>query len=248
MSVEDDWKSKSLCPYTARREPHEQHRLENDRGDGFTCPGWSAERQTITTRLDAGEGEKFAPDAFGHLTDMDLGFGVLRRAEVSEDRRTAELVIQVTSPTLMAKIQDGYGVYVQLKDGSIYAGITQEQLLRHREGDQPLPVPNEHPTTYDLVVDDLLARKALGIKRYGVALQPGNGRDNMRDFYEELLDATVYFRTEMEERKLRAQRESYPYPSGDSIVLGPEIFTDPDGKVISWKGVNYVPQDPGDIS
>lgn len=38
------------------------------------------------------------------------------------------------------------------------------------------------------------------------------------------------------------QVQEYPYPDGDFVVLGPELFTDRDGKVISWKGANYVPQ------
>jgi cytochrome oxidase Cu insertion factor (SCO1/SenC/PrrC family) len=35
----------------------------------------------------------------------------------------------------------------------------------------------------------------------------------------------------------------YPRQDGDFTVLGPEIFTDRAGDVISWKGVNYVRQD-----
>lgn len=32
----------------------------------------------------------------------------------------------------------------------------------------------------------------------------------------------------------------YPYPDGDSIVLGPEIFAAKNGDVITWKGERYV--------
>lgn len=34
-------------------------------------------------------------------------------------------------------------------------------------------------------------------------------------------------------------RLSYPHLSGDFLILGPEIFTDKDEKVISWQGSNY---------
>ncbi len=34
----------------------------------------------------------------------------------------------------------------------------------------------------------------------------------------------------------------YPYTEGDHLILGPEIFTDLEGKVICWKGVNYIKQ------
>ncbi len=38
------------------------------------------------------------------------------------------------------------------------------------------------------------------------------------------------------------QNQTFPYQDGDVTVLGPEIFTDAQGDVISWKGVNYVRQ------
>src|SRR5437868_14678023 len=36
---------------------------------------------------------------------------------------------------------------------------------------------------------------------------------------------------------------SYPHENGDTIVLGPQCFVAVDGSVLSWKGVNYVPQE-----
>lgn len=66
--------------------------------------------------------------------------------------------------------------------------------------DQALPVANNHPSIQDLVMADMVARKALGISRYGTALQPHNGRDALRDLYEELLDGCNYIRQLMYER------------------------------------------------
>lgn len=37
-------------------------------------------------------------------------------------------------------------------------------------------------------------------------------------------------------------KAEYPFESGDALVLGPELISQPDGSVISWKGQNYVPQ------
>lgn len=34
----------------------------------------------------------------------------------------------------------------------------------------------------------------------------------------------------------------YPHKDGDFTVIGPECFASPDGKVISWRGENYVRQ------
>lgn len=68
--------------------------------------------------------------------------------------------------------------------------------------EQPQPVPNARPLIHDQVCADLQARKAIGVERYGQALQPFNGRDAGRDAYEECLDMAVYLRqrrTESEE-------------------------------------------------
>lgn len=69
-----------------------------------------------------------------------------------------------------------------------------------REGDQALPVPNQLPAIQDLVMQDMAARKAIGIKRYGTALQPHNGRDSLLDAYEEALDLCNYLRQLIYER------------------------------------------------
>ena len=53
---------------------------------------------------------------------------------------------------------------------------------------------------HDLVCDDMQARKTIGIQRYGRALQANNGRDGLRDHYEELLDACAYARQLIYER------------------------------------------------
>jgi hypothetical protein len=46
----------------------------------------------------------------------------------------------------------------------------------------------------DQVADDLLARKAFGLEKYGTVLQTANGRNFLLDLYQELLDASVYAR------------------------------------------------------
>lgn len=51
-----------------------------------------------------------------------------------------------------------------------------------------------------LVVRDMVERDRVGRERYGVPLRAFNGRDGLRDLYEELLDAVVYLRQVLEER------------------------------------------------
>jgi hypothetical protein len=44
------------------------------------------------------------------------------------------------------------------------------------------------------------------------------------------------------------RQKKYPYLEGNTQVLGPEIFAALDGSVISWRGVNYVPQAQGPVA
>lgn len=66
--------------------------------------------------------------------------------------------------------------------------------------EQPSPVPNDHPPVVPQVVADLEQRMALGIRRYGVALQPFNGRNMLLDAYDEALDLAVYLKGALLER------------------------------------------------
>jgi hypothetical protein len=72
--------------------------------------------------------------------------------------------------------------------------------------EQPAPVPNDLPAVWDLVIEDMRQRDSLGLSRYGTRLQPHNGRDGLRDAFEEALDMVAYLRQEIEEREdLRAE-------------------------------------------
>lgn len=53
----------------------------------------------------------------------------------------------------------------------------------------------------DLVIADLRARAAEGLRRYGTPLQAHNGRDALLDAYEEALDLCAYLRQALEERR-----------------------------------------------
>ena len=66
--------------------------------------------------------------------------------------------------------------------------------------EQPAPVANDKPTVWPLVVADMQARDQLGRERYGVPLQPHNGRDALRDAYEEALDLCAYLKQALLER------------------------------------------------
>lgn len=65
---------------------------------------------------------------------------------------------------------------------------------------QPAPVSNTHPAVWPLVIEDMAARDAVGRERYGVPLQPHNGRDALIDAYQEALDLCAYLRQAIYER------------------------------------------------
>jgi len=66
--------------------------------------------------------------------------------------------------------------------------------------EQPAPIANDKPAVWGLVVADMQARDQLGRERYGVPLQPHNGRDALRDAYEEALDLCAYLKQALLER------------------------------------------------
>lgn len=72
-------------------------------------------------------------------------------------------------------------------------------MAEHTE--QPMPTPRpDVPSIQGAVRADLLLRELTGIERYGTPLQPHNGRDGLRDLYEELLDACCYIKQVIIER------------------------------------------------
>lgn len=56
------------------------------------------------------------------------------------------------------------------------------------------------PTLWDLVVVDMKGRDDFGTRKYGRPLAPHDGRDTLRDAYEEALDLAVYLRKALHER------------------------------------------------
>lgn len=66
--------------------------------------------------------------------------------------------------------------------------------------EQQAPKPSEGDV-WLLVLKDMEERRQHGIEKYGTPVQPYNGRDPLVDVYQELLDACVYIRQEIEQRR-----------------------------------------------
>lgn len=77
---------------------------------------------------------------------------------------------------------------------------------------QPDPTPNDFISAhgcyhqkiqggpFSLLGPDIIARQAQGLQTYGTALQPHNGRNQLIDAYQELLDALVYLEADLLEK------------------------------------------------
>jgi hypothetical protein len=69
---------------------------------------------------------------------------------------------------------------------------------------RPQQDPSEGKTSVtDLVLADIKERREQGIAKYGTELKTQNGRKALVDLYQELLDAVMYVRQAIEERKER---------------------------------------------
>ena len=108
----------------------------------------------------------------------------------------------------------------------------REEILGEQ---QPEPTRTNEPSAHDLVIADMAARKEFGLAKYGSLLQASNGRDNLQDLYEELLDLAVYLRNEIERRK--TTQVAMPFPLGmiDRLLgIAEEGIEVQDGTAASW--------------
>lgn len=78
--------------------------------------------------------------------------------------------------------------------------VTVGEPTKQRDGDQPLPKINDEPFVADALMEFIQHRKQVGIERYGTPLQPHNGRDCLRDAFEEAVDLATYLAQAIIER------------------------------------------------
>lgn len=57
------------------------------------------------------------------------------------------------------------------------------------------------------MIADINERRKIGVQRYGSELRPFNGRDALRDAYEEVLDLAMYLKQMMIEQGSDGTRE-----------------------------------------
>jgi len=83
-------------------------------------------------------------------------------------------------------------------------------LGRHdvRRWGEPPPTARDEslPIVHELVRADLLSRLEFGVAKYGTELRPRNGRNALRDAYEEALDLCCYMAQALWEQEHPAGR------------------------------------------
>lgn len=91
-------------------------------------------------------------------------------------------------------------------DAEVGAAVRTTRTITNAVAPQPMPTKNGYAPTWPMVIAycqnktnapasvlaDMRVRDEDGLRKYGVQLQPHNGRNTRVDYYQELLDATVY--------------------------------------------------------
>lgn len=113
--------------------------------------------------------------------------------------------------------------------------------------EQPTP-HGKGPDIAPLVCADIMARSAVGEKKYGEPLKAFNGRDPLVDLYQELLDGAQYIRQAIEERKkapaLPREALRYLEAATEPLTLEPgtvyhEFYHDPEGSIPGAYNANF---------
>lgn len=80
---------------------------------------------------------------------------------------------------------------------AIKAGLVSPKTAVFKENTtwgEPPPKPNNSQPVWELVMQDMFERNEFGKAKYGTPLQAHNGRNALKDAYEEVLDLAVYLK------------------------------------------------------
>lgn len=92
--------------------------------------------------------------------------------------------------------------------------------VRDADRDQPLPKPGRLPVQL-ILIRAIEERRKFGIRKYGRPLEAHNGRDALRDMWEELMDATSYFtQFVLEQGVILPGMEEVTTPGGEEDAPG----------------------------
>lgn len=110
--------------------------------------------------------------------------------------------------------------------------------VRDPETDQPLPTSGSGPVVHELVIEDLKERLAFGVRKYNEPLRAFNGRDALKDAYDEALDGITYLKQAVIE--IEAQRKLHSVLLEESAwyeELGSRVRVELDSRPKDWAQV-----------
>jgi hypothetical protein len=112
------------------------------------------------------------------------------RTEIA-DREGDTLIVDIIVDT----------VYLEVRDGFLTFHGGGPACDEYRIGPEPVPTPSpKSPAMWDLVMEDFQARDRFGTRKHGQRLAAHDGRDALKDAYQEALDLAVYLRKALYER------------------------------------------------
>jgi hypothetical protein len=91
----------------------------------------------------------------------------------------------------------------EVNETSLHGPAMSKALGSVATDPQPAPQRNGWPGIARLVIEDLKHREAQGQLKYGMVLQPHNGRDPLIDAYQEAIDLAQYLRQAIFEKYRR---------------------------------------------
>lgn len=138
------------------------------------------------------EEERFLKDG-GHVEEIE-----------AKDEKSRELLLERGYVSMLRETYEEFKGDVEIS-GDI---AMEKRRMRSRKNkgvcEQPEPRAVEGGDyIYLRVIDDMRSRADMGVRKYGTYLQAFNGRDGLRDAYEEVLDLAVYLRQVIDERDER---------------------------------------------
>jgi hypothetical protein len=132
------------------------------------------------------------------------------------------------------------------------ARALQHKIKEKLMAEQPKP-QGKGAAIFPLVISDLQAREKKGIETYGESLRANNGRDALRDLYEELLDAALYVKQMMVEREATRDQQDAAIRGDNPLgltVAGITRYDIPERKVefVEYPRVEFHGFKPVDVS
>lgn len=135
--------------------------------------------------------------------DVDAGLvAALGTPEPAQIARIGDIPMPSQLHYVDGKVHIGPQTIATGPDPDRVARVVAADLDRAATVVLPPPLPNpDAPAIWDLVIDDMRARDAMGLEKYKQRLKPFDGRDALTDAYQEALDQAVYLRKEIYERE-----------------------------------------------